>query len=295
MAGARLRIAVGLVSALLGSASAAFAQTVADPVVAMRGDDQITVSGARTLLAAADQATRDEITATPSGLRDFLRNVLLQRAILAEAEAHKWSDRPDIAAALKRLRDQAVVQSWLAVKTQLPPDYPNESDIATAYEQNKQRFLAPRLYHIAQLYVVAGAATKGAAKAKLAGLRRDISRGRVSFDHAGKADGSVAYNDLGWVPEDRIVEPVKSSVKGLPDGMISDAICTPAGCHLIELIATRPAGPAPLAEVRDQLVKALRQQRRATDQRAYADTMLKRDPVQVNEIELTRMLTASPK
>ena len=84
---------------------------------------------------------------------------------------------------------------------------------------------------------------------------------------------------------------MRDIVTGLAEGAVSEPVRTPEGWHVLRLAATRPAGPAPLADVRDQLVQALRQQRAQAIARQRLDELLRREPVQINEIELARSVT----
>jgi len=98
--------------------------------------------------------------------------------------------------------------------------------------------------------------------------------------------------DLGWQPENRLLPAAKDAAAGLLEGQISPPLCTANGCAILKLVATRPAGPAPLPDARDTLVRALRQQKQRQLEAAYETTLLARQPVQVNEIELSHL--ASP-
>jgi hypothetical protein len=44
-----------------------------------------------------------------------------------------------------------------------------------------------------------------------------------------------------------------------------------------------------LAEIRDELVKALRQQKQSQQETAYASRLLAKQPVSVNEVQLSRI------
>jgi len=61
----------------------------------------------------------------------------------------------------------------------------------------------------------------------------------------------------------------------------------------VRVDGTRPAAPAPLEDVRAQIVAALRQQRTQELTRAALNDMLRREPIQIDEIQLGR-LAASP-
>lgn len=271
---------------------AAFLLTAAatnDPIVAERGTDHITASQARALIAAADPQTRQRLTTTPAALTELLRNVLIQRAILQQAQADHWDQRPDVAALLARAHDQVLTQSYLAAQSPVPAFYPSPAELQAAYDHNKSQLMQPRGYHLAQLFVPKSAAPQPDILKRLAALRAQITRGKLTLDAAAKQFPGATAADLGWLTEAQLIPAVRPAVSGLQEGALADPVCTELGCHLIRLVATRPAGPAPLAEVRDSLVRALREQKLADQERAYASGLLSKQPVAVNEIELSRL------
>jgi peptidylprolyl isomerase len=279
----RRAVALLLLASLCGAAAA-------DPVIAERGQDRITVSQARAMIAAVDPDTRRRLTIDPNALKEFLRNVLVQRAVLAQAQAEKWEQRPDVANLLARTREQVVVKSYLAAHAMPPPAFPSEAEIKAAYEQNKAQFMQPRGYHLVQLFVpkpAAGAADDG--KRRLAALRTQIERGHLAMADAAKHDTTVQYTDPGWVTEKQLLPSVKDAVLGLQEGGMTDPLCVENGCHLIRLLATRPAGPTPLLELREGLIRAMRQQKQADLERVYASGLLAKQPVAIDEIQLSRM------
>lgn len=271
---------------LLGIALCGAARAADDPIVAERGQDHITASQARAMIASADPDTRARLAATPAALTDLLRNLLLQRAILQQAQADHFDQRQDVAALLQRAHDQVLSQSYLTAHAPLPPGFPTDADIQTAYDQNRADFMQPRGYHLAQLYAPKSTAD---GQKRLSTLRAQIQRTRLTFDAAAKQSTGVQSQDLGWLGEAQLVPAIRTAVAGLPEGGLSDIVCTDNGCHLLRLVATRPAGPAPLADVKDNLVRALRQQKQAELARAYATSLLQKQPVAVNEIELSRL------
>jgi peptidylprolyl isomerase len=261
-----------------------------DPVVAVRGTDAITASQVRALINAADPDTRHRLQTDPTALTALVRDTLLQHAILAEAEAHHWDQTPDVAALLRRARETVLLQSYLAAHAEIPASYPTEADIEAAYNQNKGQLLQPRAYKLVQASLTAqpGQPNDGAQQ-KLAALQKDIARGRVKFQDAAKQVPGLHVTDIGWQPENRLTPAARDAVSGLLEGQVSPPVCSPAGCALLQLTATRPAGPAPLAEVKDSLIRALRQQKQRQLEQAYSNTLLAKQPVQVNEIELSHL------
>jgi peptidylprolyl isomerase len=260
-----------------------------DPVIAERGTDRITISQARALIGATDHTTQHRLTTDPSALKAYLRDILLQRAILREAQAEKWDQRPDVSSLLQHAHDEVVAQTFLARQATLPAGYPGDAEIQAAYEANMSRFMQPRTYHLIQLFLPRTAyATAEEARKRLLPLRTPLERGKITLESAAKSVGAQ-YMDMGWASETQLVPAVKSAVAGLPEGEVTEPICIDNGCHLIRLVATKPAGPAPLADMRDELVRALRRQKQSEKEAAYESGLLAKTPVAVNEIQLSRI------
>lgn len=259
-------------------------------VVAERGADQITASEARALLAALDPDTRAKLLADPNGLQNLLRDTLLQRAIMQQAHAQHWDTRPDIAAAAARAHDAAIAQTFLAAQAVPPPGYPTEADIQAAYDRNRAQLMQPRTYHLLQLSIGATGAAQDAARRALADLRAQLLRARAPFDAAAARRAAGAqFADLGFVPENRLQPAARTAVSGLLEGQLSEPVCTAGGCTLLKLVATRPAGPAPLEQVRAGLARLLRAQKQRELEQRYAETFLQASPVRINEIELSHL------
>jgi peptidylprolyl isomerase len=270
-----------------------FALAAADQVVAVRGTDELTAAQVRALVAATPPDQRRKLAASPEALKGLITDTLLQHAILAEAAAQKWDQRPDVAAMLARVRESAILQSFIAAQSQPPAGYPSEADVLAAYAQARPQLTRPRTYHLAQDFVPlaanAPAGASEAARRALAMLARDISAGRVAFDAVPKRNASVQYADLGWVADTQLQKAAHDTVAGLPEGQVSPPICAANGCTLIKLLATRPAGPPPVAEVHDQLVRALRERKQKELAQAYANNLLAKAPVRVDEIQLSHL------
>jgi peptidylprolyl isomerase len=261
-----------------------------DPVVAVRGTDSLTAAQVRALIANADPDTRQRLQTDPTALTNLVRDTLLQHAILAQAEAQHWEQNAEIAALLRRARETVLLQSFLAAQAKIPATYPSDTDIEAAYNASKPQLMQPRAYHLLQATLAPAAGqSQDAVRKKLAGLQADILHGRATLRTAERNLPGVKIIDLGWQPETRLLPAARDAVAGLLEGQVSTPVCGAAGCALLQLVATRPAGPAPLADVRANIVNALRQQKQRQLEQAYANTLLAKQPVQVNEIELSHL------
>ncbi len=259
-----------------------------DPVVAVRGSDSLTASQVRALIAATPTDTQKQIARNPDALTALIRDTLLQHAILAEAAAQHWEQRPEVAALLARTRETALLQSFLAAQGQVPAGYPSDAELQAAYEHEKGRLLRPRAYRLNEAFQAVASGGQAEALRKLNAVRREAGGGRATLEAAAKHAG-LQFADLGWVAEPNLQKTAKEAVAGLLEGQLSDPVCTARGCTVIRLVATRPAGPPTLAEVRDQLVQALRQQKQQQLAQAYASSLLAKQPVRMDEIQISHL------
>ena len=271
--------------------------TAAGEPVAQRGTMKLTADDVRNLVQRADPAVRAQILANPAALSEFVRDRLLRQALLDQAKAVGFDQKPEVVLRANDARDGVVVSSYIASLTEPDPAFPSQDEIKAVYEGNKSRFLVPRQYHISQIAVrlPVGSTPKAdeEAKAKIQDIRQQLSKQKVDFSELARkfSDDRTSADkggDLGWLREDQLVPAVKDAVAGMSENGISDPVRTPEGWHILKLTGSRAAAVAPLADVSDNIAQALRQQRAQQNARAFVDDMLRKEPIQLNEIELAK-------
>ena len=269
-------------------AATAMAGVRAQDVVAQRGALRLTAADVRALIAKADPAVRAQLQASPAALTEFVRDRLLRLSLLAEAKAKGWDQTPEIAARIAEARDQVIATTYIASLGVPDPAYPSDAELAAAYDANKASLMRPRQYQIAQIVVLAPAGQPDdAARKRIADLHQQALRPRADFaELARKNSQGRTSGDIAWTREDQLVPAIRDVVAGLAEGGISEPVRTADSWHILKLLGARPASPAPLAEVRDQLVQALRLQRTQQLARAALDESLRKDPIKINEIAL---------
>lgn len=283
-----------LIALLLGGAGEPPAPAASE-VIAQRGVVRLTAGEVRDLVERADPQTHAQLLASPAALAAFVRERLLQLGLVAEARAKGWDLRPEMVQRMNEARDAVLAQGFLAGQTQVEPGFPTEADITATYEANKARFQVPKQYNLAQIAVpVPQGAARDAdedARRKAADLRAQTQRPKADFAEIARKNPQEGTGVVGWVREDQLVPGIKEAVMALADGAVSEPLRTQTGWHVVKLLGTRPAAPAApaaLADVHDQIAQALRQARQQQAARAYVDDMLKHEPIQLNEIALTR-------
>ena len=274
----------------------------APDIVAQRGDVRLTGTDLKDALSLLDPAARAQVTATPQSLANFVRERVLNQSVLAEAEAKKWETRPDIARRINETRDAVILQTYLASLVPPDPDYPSDADVATAYENNKTRLVLPRQFHIAQIVLtVKPDATPQEAEdihKKALDIRAQAMRPKADFadlarKYSQEQPSGEKGGDVGWLREPDMMPSVREVVQAMAENGISQPVRVPDGWHILKLLAIKPPGQISLPDARQQIVQALRQARAQKLMRAYLDEMLKTQPIELNEIELTKQATGA--
>jgi peptidylprolyl isomerase len=271
-------------------------------IVAQRGDVRLTGSDLRDTLSLLDPAARAQVTATPQSLTAFARDRVLNMAVVAEAKKQGWDTKPDVVLRMNEARDAVILQTYLSSLAPPDPVYPSEAEIATAYDANKARLLAPRQVHLAQIVLLvkpdATPREDEDVHAKAIELRAQATRPKADFaDIAKKSSQEQASapngGDIGWLREPDMMPVVRDAVAAMSDNGISQPVRVPDGWHILKLLGTKPSSQLPLQDATPQLVQALRQARAQRLVRAHLDEMIKSQPIEVNEIELTKQTTVA--
>jgi peptidylprolyl isomerase len=270
-------------------------------VVAQRGDVRLTGPELKDTLSMLDPGARAQVTANPQNLANFVRERLLNMSVLAEARAKQWDTQPDIARKIIEAKDAVTIQTYLASTVPPDPMFPTEAQVTTAYENNKGRLVAPRQFHLAQIVLLvkpdATPQDEDAVHKKAIDLRAQAVRPKADFADLARKNSQESQSaekggDVGWLREPDMMPSVRETVGALTDNSISQPIRVPGGWHILKLLETKPGGPVALLDAKPQIVQALRQARAQQLIKSYLDGMLKTQPIELNEIELTKQVGA---
>jgi peptidylprolyl isomerase len=296
-------------AAIFFMAGSAFAQGVAmaveagPDVVARMGGSEFTASMLDSFVRSLAPAVRKQALADRDLMNRLIGTELARLALLNEAKAKKWEQRPDVARQIEKARDEVILGSFLASIAVLPRDYPSESDIKSAYDLNRDSFMVPRQYRLQQIFVrlppggdkkaIDAAQHKAEDLAKRAKARNAVFEdiARTNSEHQSSASKG---GDLGWADQSQLVAEIRNEVAGMNKGEISDPILGSSGWHIVRLVDTKPAAPRPLAEVKDSLVATLRERKMQDLQQGYVARLLEKDPVAVNEARLRKVFESAP-
>lgn len=268
----------------------------AGPAVARLGNQQVSPEELQTLLATVPAQTREQLRGNREALERWIRSRLAEKAVLEQADAQGWAQRPEVARQTRAATEQIVFRDYLRSVSQVPAEYPSAAELQQAYDAGKANWQTPALYRVSQIFLgvsdssslepVRKQAAELSKKAQTApadfpALATQYSQDRVTAERGG---------DTGLQPLQQLVPEVRSAVARLKVGAVSDPVQSAAGFHVIKLTEQQPARTATLEELRDQLTQALRAQRQEQIAQAYLDGMLNTATLSIDGAELNKVL-----
>ncbi|WP_232253690.1 peptidylprolyl isomerase [Pseudomonas glycinae] len=266
------------------------------PAVARLGNQQVTPEELQALLAAVPPQTREQLRGNREALERWIRSRLAEKAVLEQADAQGWAQRPDVVRQTRAATEQIVFRDYLQSVSKVPADYPSAAELQQAYDAGKANWQTPALYRVSQIFLgvnepqnlktVRKQATELSKKAQatpadFAALAKEFSQDRLTAERGG---------DTGLQPLQQLVPEVRGAVARLKVGAVSDPVQSSAGFHVIKLTEQQPARTATLDELRDQLTQALRAQRQEQIAQAYLDGMLNTATLSIDGAELNKVL-----
>ena len=294
--------------AAVALAAAAGAQTAPDanPVVATVNGEKIT----RVEFDAAWNALAPDVQANyerSGGKITFLETYIKRKLIAQEALKHDLPSRPDVAAQLKRAREEVLFDSY--VRKVITPTIVTDAEVRAYWEKNQKEFERPE--RVKARHIIAtpvdqavvntsgdNATSDEQALAKIKALAQQLQIAgagnqtvspwqfgdiAVKFSEDGAAP---AGGDLGWFERGKMVPEFEQAVFELQPGDTSGVVKTQFGYHVIYLEARKPAGIEPLEAVAEDIRKKLLQTR--ADQLMAALNQLSSDLRRDSAIAISR-------
>jgi len=266
-------------------------------VVAKVGDAEVYVEDLQGWLAGLEPAQREAAMKQPSLLTESVRTLLVQRLVLQEAEAKKWAERPEVAAAIERQRATIVAESYLRSVAQAPADFPTEDLLKKAYDGAGDALNVQRRHKLAQVFIAAPEAAKDKATkdAEVAEVKKKLAASGADFAaiaraHSEEAASAGKGGEIGWLDENLIEEGIRTEVMKLSKGGVTGAILLKDGWHFVKVLDREEPRKLTFEEVKPRLAERLREQRSQAASQEYVAKLLRDHPVVINEIELPKVL-----
>jgi peptidylprolyl isomerase len=295
------RIPLLVLLALAAPAADARADSGGD-VIARIGAIEVKTDDIRAYVETLDPRDQAALARDPALLSQSVRQLLASKLVLKEALAKKWDQQPAVVAQLERLRQNAIVETYLQSVAKVPDGFPSDAELQNAYDANKTAFLQPRQFDIAHIFIAvakdADKTTQDKARKRIDDLQKKLKQKGADFAAIATADSddqttAKRGGEIGWLTEAQIVPDLRKVVAGLAKDGITDPIQLDDGWHIVKLIDTKAAYTRPLSEVRGQLADQMRRERAIAERRAYLAKLLQDNPPAINELALTKILPKS--
>jgi hypothetical protein len=163
----------------------------------------------------------------------------------------------------------------LIAKVQSNVKAPPEKEIAAYYKKNRDQFRTPELCwakHVVKN--VDDHHDEESARAAIEEALGEIKNG-APFEEVADKHSDCAGNggDLGWFPRGEMVEDFEEIVFRLPIGGMSDIFRSDFGFHIAKVYGRKPEGVRPVADVREEIVSVLNQERQQKALEDYLDAL----------------------
>lgn len=269
----------------------------ADDVIARVGDQEIKAAQVTPYLDNLSESDRAALLKNPAALSQAVRTLILQQILMKEAITSGWDKTPDVAEQLDRLRQGAIAETYLQSIAKVPEGYPSEEEIKTVYEARKSDLQVPTQIRLAQIFIAAPKdAPKDAqdkAKARIDEVAKAVKAGdfaAVAREKSEERETASRGGEVGWLAENQIQPEIRSKVASLSKGSVTEPVRLADGWYVVKVLEVKEAHTATLDEVKDQLVKLLRNERARANREAYLSKLQQQSPIALDELGLSKLL-----
>jgi len=273
------------------------AARAADEVIARVGTTEIKADQVKPFLAGVSEQDREALLKNPAALSQAVRTLILQQLLFKEALAAGWDKTPEVAEQIERLKQGVVAESYLQSVAKIPDGFPSEQDVKSLYEARREDMKVPKQIQLAQIYVAvpqdADKAAQDKAKAKIDEVAKAAKSGdfaAVAREKSDERESATRGGAVGWLAEAQIQPEIRTKVAALPKGAVSDPIRLADGWYVVKVLDTKDPHTATFDEVKDQLVRLLRNERARANREAYMSKLQQQTPVVLDELALDKLI-----
>jgi len=286
-----LRIALLATAALLPCAQAA------DEVIARVAGEEIRGNQIKPYLATVSDEDREALLKNPAALSQVVRNLITQQMLYKEALAAGWEKSPDVAEQIERLKQGLIAESYLQSLTKIPDGFPSDQDVKAVYEARKDQMNVPKQIELAQIFVAVSQEADKAEQEKARARIDEVAKAAKSGDFAAIAreksderETASRGGAVGWLALPQIQPEIRAKVSSLPKGGLTEPVRLADGWYVVKVLDVKEPHTASLEEVKDQLVKLLRNERTRANREAYLSKIQQQKPVVLDELALGKLI-----
>ena len=269
----------------------------ADDVIARVGDQEIKAAQVTPYLENLSEPDRASLVKNPAALSQAVRTLILQQVLFKEAIASGWDKTPEVAAQLDRLRQGAVAETYLQSIAKVPEGYPSDEEVKSVYEARKADLQVPAQIRLAQIYIAvpkdAPKEAQDKARTRVEEICKAVKAGdfaAVAREKSEERETASRGGEVGWLAETQIQPEIRAKVASLSKGAVTEPVRLADGWYVVRVLDVKEPHTASLDEVKDQLVRALRNDRARANREAYLSKLQQQTPIALDELGLSKLL-----
>jgi len=269
-------------------------------VLAHIGDVEVSISDVKATLRQLDPVKEYEIEQNPVLFQQIIESVALRKLLLKEALSKHWDKQPKVDSEIERLKATTITNSYLLELTKLPDDYPSEDELRKSYEASKQALTIPHNFQLAQIFIPlklsADKEVTDEAEAKLETVLRKLKEPNADFGNIARSESAdkasaTKGGEMGWVEDSKIPPLIRVRVIHLPKNGIADPVRIDDGWHIVKVLDSKDVSPVAYEKVKTTLAQQLRAQKLQGDIQTYLATLLKQNPVSIDQDVFSKILS----
>ncbi len=216
------------------------------------------------IVSALSADTRNALLSDADAFGNFVQSEATNLSLLKAAHESKLEDDDKIKMLMARGAKKILVESYLnlLLQSNVKRDFPNDQQIRTYYDENKDKFLVNDRLHLWQVYL----STRDAADDKAAAEIKKQATVIHAALNEGKLDFSAAaarYSEhepsrlnggyMGLLQTKDLLPEVQKAVEALKEGQISTPIETADGVHIVKRGALVRSSILPFDDVKERV------------------------------------------
>lgn len=230
----------------------------ADPILAETGKSSVTSIDVQGDALRIPVESRKSTLANPDAVQQLTNNLVIRRALAAQAEAAGLLQDPAIQSAIRIARDRILSDQLFARMDEAnkPSRAVVEAIAETNYKANPKRFDLPEELGASHILIKSDTPD---ARAKAMAILTELKAGadfatlaRQKSEDSTKKDGGY----LGYFVAGQTVAPFDAVLQKMQKpGELSDIVETQFGFHIVKFEGKRPPGVRPFEQVKPTLVR----------------------------------------
>lgn len=208
----------------------------------------------------------------------MVSSLMLRRELAKQAEAQGLAQDDRAQAALRLAKERVLSEIYLAKFDESISLSPAalEQRAKEVYAADAKRFAIPAKVRASHILLLNGDGAKEKAQAVLDQIRAGKNFEDLAKENSADPGSAAKGGDLGMFGKGQMVKPFEDAAFSLKVGEVSDLVQSQFGYHIIKVTEFKDADKQPFQEVRDTLMKEIKQKIVVDGRTRLADEIISR-------------------